>query len=107
FTGNDYIDIHFGNFCLQQRVDGVWTLANENTPISECVFSGDLNSEFRVSDYLSLAYMNFEQNVGNISRNTIDVHLDTSGISAPRRDYPSSEGPITAKLWNKIARENN
>ncbi len=107
FSGNVYINIHFGNFCLQQRADGTWIPAEEDTPLAECIFTEDLKSDFQTNEYLSLAYMNFEQNVPSISRNAIEVHLDTSGLASPRRDYPSIDAAINAKVWNNVARENN
>lgn len=107
YSGNVYINVHFGNFCLQQRADGSLVPAEDDTPLSECIFTDDVVTDFQISDYLSLAYMNFEQNVPNISRNAIDVELYTSGLAAPRRDYPAADAAVTAKLWNRIARENN
>lgn len=107
YSGNVYINVHFGNFCLQQRADGSWIPADDDTPLSECIFTEDVITDFQISDYLSLAYMNFEQNVPNISRNAIDVQLNTSGLASPRRDYPAADAAVNAKLWNRIARENN
>lgn len=107
YSGNVYINVHFGNFCLQERTDGSLVPADDDTPLSECIFTDDVVTDFQISDYLSLAYMNFEQNVPNISRNAIDVQLNTSGLAAPRRDYPAADAAVTAKMWNRIARENN
>lgn len=107
YSGNVYINVHFGNFCLQQRTDGSWVPADDDTPLSECIFTEDVITDFQISDYLSLAYMNFEQNVPNISRNAIDVQINTSGLASPRRDYPAADAAVNAKLWNRIARENN
>lgn len=107
YSGIVYINVHFGNFCLHQRADGSLIPAEDDTPLSECIFTDDVAAEFQIRDYLSLAYMNFEQNVPNISRNAIDVQLNTSGLAAPRRDYPAADAAVTAKQWNRIARENN
>jgi len=107
FSGSVILDIHFGNFCLKADDAGVWQVADNAHPIDECVFLSDMSPEYSASDYLSLPYLNFEQNAVPIKEGVIELNVTTSGLSEPSTEYPTITSGMTAGTWNTIAAKNN
>lgn len=107
FSGSAVLDINFGNFCLQSDAAGNWQLADSELPIEDCVLVADLNPEYSASDYLSISYLNFEQNAVPLKEGLIDLNVSTSGLNEPRYEYPPSTAGMTADAWNKVAAKNN
>ena len=107
FNGVIELNIHFGNVCLQQEATGGWQLADSNTTIDKCTFLEELNPEFSAGDYLSMAYLNFEQTAAPLQGGDIEMYVSSSGLSSPRYEYPVAEAGITAGEWNHIALQNN
>lgn len=107
FRGKIDLAINFGDVCLQQEDTGMLRLADEDMPIENCVMFREINPEFMASDYLSLAYLNFEQSAAPIRDGILEVEVTTNGVSAPRHEYPVLSSNGTAGTWNKIALKNN
>lgn len=107
FSGGVELNIHFGNFCLQPDDAGNLKLAEPGLPAEDCVMLADLNPEYSASDYLSLPYLNFEQNAIPVKEGLVDLNVTTSGLNMPRYEYPQVAPGMTAGAWNAIAMKNN
>ncbi|SMF47444.1 Response regulator containing a CheY-like receiver domain and a GGDEF domain [Alteromonadaceae bacterium Bs31] len=107
FSGNLALNIHFGNFCLETDSAGNWQLADPASPAQDCTLLSDLDQDFSVGDYLSLPYMNFEQNAAPLKEGTIEVDVLTSGLEEPRYEYPTMTRYLSAAEWNAAASRNN
>jgi Response regulator containing a CheY-like receiver domain and a GGDEF domain len=107
FNGAIELDIHSGNYCLQQSAEGTLVLADPTLPTTKCVFSADVTTEYSRDSYLSLPYLNFEQNALPVQEGIIDLNVVTSGNDSPRYDYPRVAPELTADIWNDVAQKNN
>jgi len=107
FNGSVELDIHFGNYCLQANDAGNWGLADAAMPAEDCMLLSDLNPEFPTNDYLSIPYLNFEQNAVPIKNGSVDLNVGTSGLSKPRYEYPQITPGMSAGSWNAMAAKNN
>ncbi|WP_045857494.1 response regulator [Teredinibacter purpureus] len=107
FTGNVDLTVHFGNFCLQSNASGEWQLADEFAPLSDCTFTQDLNLEYSASNYVSMAYLNFEQEAPPIRDGSIDMNVTSAGLDSPFIEYPPVDFTMPANVWNRFAAQNN
>ncbi|WP_018274158.1 response regulator [Teredinibacter turnerae] len=107
FEGIVELNIHRGNFCLQQASNGEYQLASANTPADQCLLLADTTPDFPVSQYLSLPYMNFQDNAVPIKQGQIDLNVVSTGIGEPRVPYPENPHTVSAAEWNAIAAKNN
>jgi len=107
FSGNIDLMVHLGNFCLQPSEAGEWQLAESTMPVQECVFTSDIAQEYSASDFLSLPYLNFEQNAMPIRDGVVELNVSSQGYSKPRHEYPEQAPGTLAGAWNLAAAENN
>lgn len=107
YKGPMVVDINFGNVCLDAGDNNTWHLAKSDTPVSSCKMLKDLSPKFLTTDYLTLAYQNFEKTALPLKDGRITLRLATSGLGNPRVDYPVARSSMTAGEWNTIALKNN
>ncbi|TVZ38144.1 response regulator receiver domain-containing protein [Alteromonadaceae bacterium 2753L.S.0a.02] len=107
FEGIVELNIHFGNFCLKNTDSGDLVLADSITPAEKCIFSADSEQEYPVSNYLSIPYLNFQDNAVPVKEGLIDLNVLTVGTGQPRIPYPATPQGVTAGQWNEIAAKNN
>ena len=70
-------------------------------------FSDKITQEYKIEDYLSLEFANFEQTLAPVQNWKIAFTVGTSGVDAPVYSYPAVSESLTAGTWNKIAAKNN
>lgn len=107
FRGTVMLEIHFGNFCLTEGVNGNWVLAPAATPVTACVQSDDLALGLEETPYLSIEYLNFEQSAAPLVNGNINLEIDLVGREQPRYPYPPLTSQTTAAEWNTAAARNN
>lgn len=107
FRGTVMLEIHFGNFCLSEGVNGSWVLAPANTPATACIHSDDLALGLEEAQYLSIEYLNFEQSAAPLVNGNINLDIDMVGNEQPRYPYPPLTSQTTAAEWNAAAARNN
>lgn len=101
FIGEVDLDIHFGNVCLIENELAQWQLATQGNSTENCIFLSSFANEYKVIDYLSLPFINFEQNDKIITEGNISLNVRTSGIIDRR---PNNETP---QEWNnKVLADN-
>jgi hypothetical protein len=107
YRGTVMLEIHFGNFCLSEGVNGNWVLAPAATPVTACVQADDLALGLEEAQYLSIEYLNFEQSAAPIVNGNINLEVDMVGNEQPRYPYPPLTSQTTAAEWNAAATRNN
>lgn len=107
FEGMVEIKIHFGNFCIQHSDTGEMLLVNDDSPADKCLLLADAVQEFPINNYLSIPYLNFQDNAMPVKEGQIDLNLITTGTAEPRVPYPQNPHTLTAAQWNDIAAKNN
>ena len=107
FVGAIFLNVHFGDVCVDTNEFGELAQANGDTSLSECELLSTLNEDFNERDLLSAEYLRFEKSVVPVANGTIKIQIHSHGTSAPRGVYPEITSDLTAKDWNKIALKNN
>ncbi len=106
FEGFIELNIHLGNYCLEEKDNGTWQLAPENMSVLECTFANEVSPLLAIENYLSVPYIQFEQSTPPIQHGDIEIILNLSGYDNSLFDYPSGDMG-TAGEWNDVAKQNN
>lgn len=101
------LDIHLGNYCMEQRANGTLALAADNLPLNECYFSQEDNADLSVEDITTLPYLQFEQTADPLAQGRISLVPNVVGYSNPIQPYPARNEETNAAEWNQAASENN
>lgn len=107
YKGPLNVDIQFGNMCLESGENESWRLPRNDLAATSCKFLKDLNPRFIAADYVTLAFRNLERSLPPLQNGSIVLRLSTSGMTAPRFEYPMLQASTTAGEWNRAALRNN
>jgi len=107
FIGIVELEINFGNYCLETDTAGNMQLADPSTLAENCTLRSELGQEFASTDYLSIPYLNFEENAVPIREGLVQMNVITAGLDNPRYEYPAMTAGLTAGEWNAAAERNN
>jgi len=99
FTGTVSVKYHSGTYC-EQVSNGVYTLANGDTPLTQCVKRTD--SQWADARLLSDWEWLIEQ--WNKGYSSFNIEFEYMGSTYTKQDYPLG---VTAKEWNEVAALNN
>lgn len=101
FRGEIELDIQFANLCVTYNDQSLAVLPLEGTSFISCALLADSSKEFSVGDFVSLAYIQFEQGESAINRGDIIINLRTSGVITREPTLPSPAA------WNAHALKDN
>lgn len=107
YKGTLIVDINLGNVCLEASETNTWRLARNDMPVTECKMLRDLNPKFTATNYITSPFQTLEKTALPIQDGRISLRLITSGLSAPRVEYPIIRASTTAGEWNSVALRNN
>ena len=101
------LDIHLGDFCMEQRDDGTVALAADDTPASDCFFTRQNDPEPELDDIITLPYLQFEQTAEPLAQGRISLVPSVSPYENAQQAYPQDLEGVTAGEWNRIALKNH
>ena len=107
FKGLVELDIHLGNYCVQQNTANQWVIAADDLNIADCTFLEEIQQPDIVKNYITTPYIQFEQTSAPILNGNIDVLVSSSEFENPLYSYPSKQTVLTAGKWNMTAAKNN
>jgi hypothetical protein len=101
------LQAHYGNFCLTRTETGSLTLAGEQLPFKECIFSSKTDDTgFAQSSYQTIGFANFIKSLGSDADSSIEVYVEGDASQDPIVSYPETYTVKTAGEWNRVAAQN-
>ena len=108
FEGTVIVESHLGQFCLAVGANGLYALAEPETPVAACALTGHpLDNSSMLDDRQTPEFEAVIANTLLTTGSAINLELIANDRlnSIPLRPYPFD--PTTAGEWNRIAAENN
>lgn len=107
FQGVINLQAHFGDFCLTKGETGTLTLAKEQMPFSECLFSSKADDKgFAQTSYQTIGFANFINSLTAEEGVSVEVFVEGDAQKDPIAAYPESYSVKTAGEWNRVAAQN-
>ena len=107
FQGVINLQAHFGNFCLTRNETGTLTLAKEQLPINECLFSNKAEDKgFTQVSYQTIGFANFINSFSAEEGGPVEIFVEADAQAEPIVPYPEPYSVKTAGEWNRVAAQN-
>ena len=107
FQGVINLQAHYGDFCLTKGDRGTLTLAKDQMPFSECLFSSQMEDKgFAQSSYQTIGFANYVNSVTAKEGAKVDIFVEADAQHDPLVSYPETYSVKTAGEWNRVAAQN-
>ena len=107
YKGRILLDIHMGNFCLQEAAANTFQISNDDQSVINCVYYQNILTDANTNDFISINYTNYEQTEAAIQNGNILLVVDYKSFTKPLINYPSLASNPSSAEWNNVARKNN
>jgi hypothetical protein len=107
FQGVINLQAHYGDFCLTHNEAGTLTLAKEQMPFSECLFSSKVEDKgFTQVSYQTIGFANFINSLSAEEGGPVEVFVEADARDGSVVPYPETYAVKTAGEWNRVATQN-
>lgn len=107
FTGQVYLDVHMGNYCVVEDMSGGWILPEPESNLEDCRFLSVEQIDTPIEDQVSLGFLNYMHSAPILTEGNIDVEMSSQGYLEPQVSYPPTTSATSAGQWNAVAQKNN
>ena len=108
YTGKIILQTHIGKFCMNSDLAGNYTLADDDSPVTQCQYMGNYRQPTDTpTTHQSLSFANYLSDSGPLIIRGIIIEVVNESRNIEFTQYPEKRPTTTAKEWNLAAQENN
>ena len=108
FTGKIILQTHVGKFCMDRDLIGNYTLADNDSPATQCQYIGNyLQPTDSPTTHQSLGFANYLSDSSSLIVRGVLIEVENESRNTELAQYPEKQSETTAKEWNLAAQLNN
>jgi CheY-like chemotaxis protein len=108
YSGDILLQTHVGLFCMVRDLDGNYTLAADELPVTNCDLIGNaVQPSDLPSTHQSLSFANYLSDDNLLADTGVEVEVTNLARNIEVFKYPEQNSQTTVKEWNRAARANN